>query len=249
MIGWSLAAVSVACGLAITLVFSRVTDLQALRKARKQVQAHLLEIRLYSAEPRLVWRAQASLVRANMRLLAVLAVPVLILTPPMAWLWLQCESIYGFAPLPLGKAAIVTAQMRAPFAEDNMIALQAPREITVETPPVRSFVDRQVSWRLRPNEPVRGELRLSLKGQTFEKAIAAGERGVFLLEKKSGSRFEHLLRIGEGCLLVGDVEWIELRYPTTDVALAGVSLPWVAWFLIISSVSALVFARWLRIPI
>ena len=87
----------------------RRTNPGALRQARKLVQAHLLEIRLYSAEPRLVWRAQASLIRANARLLAVLAMPLLILTPPMAWLWLQFESIYGLAPLPLDRAAIVTA--------------------------------------------------------------------------------------------------------------------------------------------
>jgi len=249
MIAWSLAAVSVVCGLAMTLVFSRVTDLEALRKARKQVQAHLLEIRLYSAEPRLVWRAQASLVRANLRLLAVLAIPVLILTPPMAWLWLQFESIYGLAPLPVGRAAVVTAQMKAPLTEGTRIELQAPQEVAVETLPVRSLVDRQVSWRLRPSAPVRGELRVSFEGQTFEKAIAVGGRGVFLLEKRSSSRFEQLLRPGEGRLRTDDVEWIQLRYPATDVALAGVSLPWVAWFLIISTASAIVFARWLRVPI
>jgi hypothetical protein len=249
MIGWSLAAVSVACGLAITLVFSRVTNLEALRKARKQIYAHLLEIRLYSAEPRLVWRAQVSLVRANLRLLAALAMPVLILTPPMAWLWLQFESIYGLAPLPVGQAAIVTAQMRVPVAEDRKPALEAPREIAVETLPVRSFVDRQVSWRLRPNEPVSGALQLSFNGHRFEKAVDAGTRGVYLLERKSGSRLEQLLRPGEGRLPAGDVEWIELHYPAIDVTIAGLSLPWAAWFLIISTASALVFARWLRVPL
>ena len=104
MIGWSLAALSVACGLAITVAFSRLADLAALRAARNRVQAHLLEIRLFSAEPRLVLRAQASLVRANVRLLAVLAVPVFILTLPMAWIWLQFDSMYGFGSLAVGPA-------------------------------------------------------------------------------------------------------------------------------------------------
>jgi hypothetical protein len=249
MTGWSLAAASIACGLALTLVFSRLADLAALRAARRRIQAHLLEIRLFSAEPRLVWRAQAALVRANLSLLSVLAMPVLVLSLPMAWLWLQFDSIYGSAPLRLGQPAIVTAQMRTAMARDMPITLQAPRGIAVETPPVRSFADGQVSWRVRPVEPVRGMLRLSLGGRTIEKTIAAGERGVLLPARKSDSWLEWLLHPGEGRLSRGDLEWVEVGYPKADVALAGIALPWVVWFLIISTVSALVFARWLRVPL
>ena len=249
MIAWSLAALSVACGLALTLAFTRLADLAALRVARNRVQAHLLEIRLFSAEPRLVLRAQGSLIRANARLLSVLALPVFLLTLPMAWLWLQFESMYGFGPLPLGQPAIVTVQMRSALAPDDRNALQAPLGIAVESPPVRSFSDRQVSWRVRPIEPVRGELRLALRGRTFEKAIAAGERGVFLLPRRSGSLLETLLRPGEGRLPEGDVAWVEVEYPKADVTIAGIALSWIAWFLIISTASAFLFARWLRVPL
>ena len=156
--------------------------------------------------------------------------------------------MYGSAPLALGQPAIVTAQMRTAPAQGERSSLQAPNGIAVETLPVRSFADRQVSWRLRPSEPVRGTLRLTIGGLTVEKTISAGERGLFLPVQKSRSLLNWLLHPGEGRLPQGDVEWVEVGYPKADVALAGIALSWVAWFLIISTASALVFARWLRVP-
>jgi len=249
MIAWSLVATSVLCGLAITVAFSRLADLAALRNARKRVQAHFLEIRLYSDEPRFVFRAQASLVRANLKLLAVLARPMLILSLPMAWVLLQFDAVYGARPLPLGEPAIVTAQLNTPLTDSDRNTLQAPAEISVETGAVRSFADRQVSWRVRPVEPVRGLLRLSLRGSAFEKDIAAGSRGLFLISRTSSSLFEWLLHPAAGRLPAGDVAWVEVRYPATGVTIAGIALPWIVWFLIISTAVALLSARWLRIPL
>jgi hypothetical protein len=132
----------------------------AVRAAGKRLQADLLEMRLYSSEPALMWAAQKALVRDNVRWLALLLPPALILGLPLAWLFIQLDGIYGRNALPVGGVAVVTVQLkRALEPADAAATLQAPPGIAVESPPVRIIARRQISWRIRALRPVRGNLR------------------------------------------------------------------------------------------
>ena len=132
----------------------------AVRAAGKRLQADLLEMRLYSSEPALMWRAQKAVVRDNVRWLALMLPPALILGLPLAWLFVQLDSVYGHSPLAVGGVAVVTVQLkRALEPVDAAATLQAPPGIAVETPPIRIIARRQISWRIRALRPVRGNLR------------------------------------------------------------------------------------------
>ncbi len=250
MIAWSLACLSVLFSFLTLRTFRRTTDLVAFRQIRKRVVAHLLEFRLFYDEPALIWRAQKAVVRENLRLFAVLARPALILTLPMAWLLVQLETVYAYAPLEVGKPAVITAQMNGELmSADAGASLEAPSGISVETPPVRSVIDRQISWRIRPLRAVCGSLRLQIRGAKINKPVCAGARRVFLERRRAQSLISFLLRPEEARLPRGDVAWVEVDYPAADVTIAGVALPWIAWFALISAVSAAVFARWFRMPL
>lgn len=250
MIAWSLAAVSILFGWLTLWTFRRTTDLVAFRQARNRLFAHLLEFRLFYDDPALIWRAQKGVVRENLRLLALLAKPVLIMTLPMAWLLVQLETVYGYAPLAIGKPTVVTAQMTNELIPaDAGATLEGSREISVETPAVRSLTDWQISWRIRPVRPVCGGLRLKIRGAEIGKTICAGTRGVFLSRRCVRSLVSFLLRPEEGRLPRGDVSWVEIDYPEADMTIAGVALPWIAWFVLISILSAAAFARWSRVPL
>lgn len=249
MSGWGLAVVSVVCGAGALWVFRRVADLAAVRGVRRQMAAHLLEFRLYGNEPRLIWRAQGELLVDNLRLLALLLRQVLILALPMAWLMIQLDTVYGLRPLAVGEAAVVTAQMAGPLAEgDGIYKMEAPAGIAVETAAVRDFADRQVSWRIRPERAVEGALRLGLDGQAVEKSIAAGSSSLLLSPRREGTLLAFLLHPEEAKLAAGGVRWVEINYPPADVRLAGIEMPWLAWFLAISLVSAAVSNHWMREP-
>ena len=142
------------------MAWSLFPNRAAVRAAGKRLQADLLEMRLYSSEPALMWAAQKALVRDNVRWLALLLPPALVLGLPLAWLFVQLDGIYGRSPLPVGGDAVVTVQLkRALEPADAAATLQAPPGIAVESPPVRIIARRQISWRIRALRPVRGELR------------------------------------------------------------------------------------------
>ncbi len=219
MIAGSLAVIGIAWGVVALLVFRRVTNHSALRVVTKRIYAHLLGIRLYSEEPSLVWKAQRALLADNLRFLGLVAKPALIMAIPFVLLFGSLDAIYGRGPLAVGRAAIVAISAD----EDAGYGLICPPGIAVETPPVRDFAERRIRWRIRPSIPVKGILRVTspAHGDLSRSVSAGGEMIELHRAEQSG---------------------IAVDYPREGVSVAGISLPWLAWFVIFSCLGAGVFA-------
>ena len=149
------------CGAVAAFVFRRFSS-REIRPTVNRIQAHLMELVLFIDEPRLILRAQADLLRENVRLLRQVAVPLLITAPLFALVMWQADRIYGRAPLVAGEAVVVTAHGKAD-------TLEAPPEVTVETPGVRVAGTGEVSWRIRPKRAFSGQL--TVKGGTGQVEI------------------------------------------------------------------------------
>src|SRR5580704_6395975 len=153
----TLIPLSVFCGIVTAFVFRRFASGNA-RQTVNRILAHVMEMRLFLDEPRLVWNAQCDLLRENLRLFAQIAVPSLITAPLLALVMWQADAVYGRAPLRAGEAVVVTAHLK----NGNDAQIEAPPDVVIETPGVRILRAREVSWRIRPLQPFRG--RLSVNG-------------------------------------------------------------------------------------
>src|SRR5437879_5154955 len=98
-------------------IFRRMTDRQAMRTAVNRIQGHLLEFWIFVDEPSLVWKSWRGLIGAIVRLYRLLLVPLLLVSIPMVPLFFFLDEIYGSAPLPVGKPAVVTLGMSWPLDE------------------------------------------------------------------------------------------------------------------------------------
>ncbi len=245
--GVRLAILSAAAGIGMIWVFGKLSDQTRLRAVKRRVQAHLLEMRIFSDEPAVTWRAQRSLFRANLGYIGLVLWPMLCMAVPMALLLVHLEGFYGRAPLPVGREAIVTIAMRGPAT--TAPELIAPKEIVVETPPVRILDKNEVSWRIRPTAAVSGELRFVMDGRTVSKRIEAGGRPSFIPGRRVASIYEALWHPSEPRIDSGRIAWIDVRYPETLVKLFGISLDWLIWFFILSMLSALLLKRRFRISV
>jgi hypothetical protein len=236
-----LAILATLTGILTTLVIRRTTTPGALRDTRSRMQAHLLEFRLFFDEPSLIWEAQVSLLRDNARLLRLLLPSALILALPMTWLVLQLDTVYGFRPLRTGELAIVTAQLTRPIETTDRFELQGAGGIVVETPSIRAWHDNRVNWRIRPLHKGQGVLDLTINGRVISKSVATGEPPQLLSPRRSRSLMEFVLHPEERRVPDGDLAWIEIDYPKS----MG-TVPWMVWFLAISTGAALISARWMK---
>jgi hypothetical protein len=239
---WTLAPVSLVLGALMMWVFRRTSNRQAIRETVNRIHAHLLEFWLFVDEPRLIWKSWKGLLVANARLYRLLLVPLLILTIFLAPVYACLDAFYGSSPLPVGKMALVTLGMHEPLEQLASIPqLNAPEGISVESPAVRIFSERQLSWRIRPLRPVSGVLDWPVMGTTVEKAVTAGD-GIRYHSRKRVRSLVELIRFPlEPPLPAGPVEWIEISYPPATVALFGLEAHWAIWFALFSLLGAMLY--------
>ena len=233
---WSLAAVAAVMGVMSALVVRYTTSRSAMRDVWRKMQAHFLEFRLFFDEPRLVWRAQVGVLVQNARLLLLLLGPMAMLAPPMVWLLMQLDIVYGLRPIAVGESAVVTAQLARAIEEADRLDLRGSDRVAVETPAVRVEGERQVSWRIRALREGRGTVRLTVNDEVVEKSVAAG-RGVMVLSPRRVSALGDFARHPvEPRLPKGVVEWVGVGYPERDGK-------WWVWFAVVSLAAAVVAAR------
>jgi hypothetical protein len=240
MIG--LAPLGFVAGMAMLWVFRRTSNPQAIGRAKARMAAHLYEMRLFPDEPALIWRAQAGLLRANVRYLGLMLIPALVMSLPMAALVSELECFYGRRPLEPGRDAILTVQLKTGSAAAAPV-IRVPEGIAVETGGVRVDGGRQISWRIRAARPASGKLAIVFPGETVEKSVDAGDGPRYLSTRRVSSMRDFLWHPAERLLTSSAVEWVEVRYAAASVSAFGLELPWLAWFLLFSAVAAVLLKR------
>ncbi len=233
----SLTPLAILTGIAMLWVFGKTSNQKAIERTKKRLQAYLLELRLFGDEPSLIFQSQKNLLLGNLRYMGLMLQPVVILTLPMIVLLVHLDAYYGRSPLRVGAPAVVTVQAASVTAADTP-RLEAPPEIVVETPPVRVPDQAQFSWRIRPQHEVDTELQVSWGEARWTKTVAAGESARYLSTRRVRTWWEQMLDPGEDRLPGATVDWIEVPYPTANIALAGLDLHWLIWFFVISIVAA-----------
>jgi hypothetical protein len=243
---WSLTILSALAGVVLLWLFSRASNQGKLRLVKRRIYALLLEIRLFTDEPSVAWRAHKALLAANLRYVALALQPALLLGIPMAILLVHLEGFYGLTPLRMGQDAIVTMKLRT-IPTGAVPQLAVPPGIEVTAPPVRILASNEISWRIRPTAPVDGQLHFTMDGRTITKHITAGSARLVLSGRRVYSALAALLHPNEPRIETQDVQWIEVGYPDRSLHLFGYHIDWLLWFVVVSMITALLFKKPLRV--
>ncbi len=228
---WLVIAAGALSGFASWSFFRRWSDPIELRKAINGIVAHLFELRLFAQEPVLVLRAQRDLLTANFYFLRQVITPSLILVLPFAILLVALDSLFGKAPLQLGKPAIVTLELSHSARPKSAEAkLDAPPGIAVETPPVQVLSMSQISWRLRPVRAAKGELRLRYCGRVITKSISSEPGIQWLSGTRAGSVWRFLENPSELPFSSSAIDSVSISYPAASI----LHVNWLVWFMISS---------------
>ena len=244
----SLAALGIALGLLLLLLLRKVSNQQAVGNIRRQLQACLYELRLFVDEPAIVCKAQMRLLWLNVKYLALMLRPALILAIPMLFLFSLLEPFYGKAPLAISEASLVTvklAHLPGPLVAPPI--LQSPSGIQVETPAVRMQGTGLICWRIRAQKPASGLLRVILPTEIVTKKIASGTNPELLSTRRVQSLWQLFWYPTESLLPAGSVEWVEIGYPPRAFSWLGLELPWFVWVLLFSIATVLALKRPLHV--
>ena len=242
-------AASLVTGLLIVLIFRYTSDQKAIRRAKYQLQAQLLAVRLFQDQLRVVLRAYLRILLGTLRYVRLTLVSTLVMLVPLVPLMVQLDRYLGWTPLAPGTPFLLKARL-APDALQNA-DLQLPRGLSQTAIPVHIPAENEVVWRITAEREGSYRADVVVGGERFGKEVIVGDGLTRISAARwRGHFWRRLLESGEASLPEGaPVEAISVTYLPRSLDLAFAEWNWIVVFFLASVASALVFKKVLHIEI
>lgn len=243
-------ATSLATGLLIVLIFRYTSDQKAIRRAKHQLQAQLLAVRLFQDQLRVVLRAYPRIVLGTVRYVRLTLLSTLVVLVPLVPLMVQLDHYLGWMPLAPNKPFLLKVRLAAPGAFQNL-DLQLPPGLFQTATAVHIPAENEVVWRVTAEREGSYRADVVVGGQHFPKEVIIASGLVRISAARwRGHLWRRLLESSEDPLPEGaPVEAIYITYLPRSLDLVFARWNWIIVFFLASVLAALIFKKALRIEI
>jgi hypothetical protein len=165
---------SAIAGVGALFIYKKISNQEGIARAKDGVKMHLMEIRLWRHDLRIVARATRDTLGKNALYLGHNLLPMVVLLVPMMVLLFQLVAHFAYTPAPVGSEELLRVVLH-PEARERAtdIQLELPPGVVTTAPPVRT-PDGEAYWRLRAEQAGDHRLELSVGGHTLAKTWAVG---------------------------------------------------------------------------
>ena len=175
--GWlSATIVAVVTGVLLLAAFKYTSNQRAIRRARDEINANLLAIKLFKDSAAVAFRSQGRILLGAGRLFLHALLPIAVMALPVMMLLGQLSLWYQQRPLRIGKEAVVTVTLNGDTGTSLPKVTLGPNE-AVETlvGPVRVLSKRQVCWNINPLAAGEHRLVFQVGDRSIEKQLTVGD--------------------------------------------------------------------------
>ena len=229
-----LVVISFLSALMALMIFGRFSDQKAIRKVRNRIRGNMLAVRLYRDSVPVVLGLQVEIMRDTLTYMRYSLTSLPLLIVPFLLILVQLDLHLTARALQPGESAVVKVRFSETLQTGDRITLESPREITVETPPVKLSAQKEVSWRIRAQAPTRDVLTLHWGDEVIQKEVVVGHGGGAISSLRTGNMMEMLLHPGEAPIRGSQgVESIRINYPSRELSVWGWKVHWVILFFVL----------------
>lgn len=250
--GWSAAAsltlMSVVTGALMLWIVGLTTPQKRLERARSQLAAAVYEMRLYIDSPRRIFAAQGRLFGWFLAYMALLLPAFIVLTIPLGVFLLHLETRHGLAPLVVAQPVVVRIDLADVAGLDGYAVNAAPATerdaVRVTAPALYLEAERRVYVRVQIDAPGEHRLAIDTGLGRVDKILSADSSAPSVYPQRH-SGIASFWQIGAEPPLDPDsgVAAISVTQPDKPQDWLGFGLPWWAYWLLISTVVALLLRR------
>ena len=252
-------ALSLIVGLLMVILFGYTSDQKAIGKAKDQLKAHLLAVRLYRDQIPVVMGSYGKILRGTGRYLKLAFKPLLYVIIPITLLMVQVDRYLGATPIPPNAPFLLTVHLAASTTESastNDATLDLPPEIATTAPPVHVAADNEIVWRLVGSKEGKYEVKVAA-GQTagvaatVTKTVCVGtDLPRISTVRLRGHFWQRMFSAAEPALPENSpIDSISINYPDRNIEIAGYGMNWIWLFFILSMIAGFVFKELLGIQI
>lgn len=250
---WPLCAMSLLTGIIMLIVFRFTSSQEGIRRSKDRIKAHLLEVRIFKDNLRILLSAQKHLLIANTKYLMYVLVPVLVMAIPVSAILIQLNGWFGYEPLRVGDTAVVNVYVRDDARGAlGSLRIEAEPGLLIETPPVRVFSKGEISWRIRAVREGRHAVRITESGSVIRKEVVVFDRRLSRVTPRiaEASFINTFMNAGEAQIpRTIPVRQIEVVYPQRQIHVFGWRIHWLVIFFILSIAFSFAFKRVLKVEI
>jgi hypothetical protein len=246
--------ISVVIGLLMVIVFRYTSDQKAIHVAKDHLKAHLLALRLFQDQIPVVIRSYGRILLATGRYLRLAFMPILFVSVPLILLLAQIDRFLGSIPFETGHPFLVSARVTSAEVLSDT-TLELPEGLVTTAPSVHVPAENEVVWRVVAEREGSFVVNILTSAQTSvqtsTKRIVVGS-GIPRLSaiRLRGQLWKRLLYSAEPALPASNlVQTIEVRYPSRDIAFAGMEWNWIWLFFLLSLAAGFLFKSILGIEI
>ena len=235
--------ISIVTGVVMLIAFRDLSNQDAIGRAKDDIKANLLAMKLFKDELRVVFQSQIRLLGAIFRLQRYVLTPVLWMTLPMLLGLAQMGVRYQWQPLKTNETAIIKAVLNEKLSNlqtlDIKLTVQSESQIAIEAGPVTG--GGVTTWRVSGSKAGLHALQIHVNDKIIEKQLVISDE----FERVSALRpskhwVDQLLHPIESALPADSlVQSVEIDYPHMDSWIHGADY-WVIYFFVVSMAAALI---------
>jgi hypothetical protein len=248
--GWlSATAVAAVTGVLLLAVFKYTSNQNAIKRARNDINANLLALKLFKDSARVALSAQRRILAAAGRLFVLAIVPMLVMALPVTLLLGQLALWYEARPLRPGEPTVVTLKLGGkPDAPLPPVNLKPTDAVDVAVGPVRVRSQREVCWNLTARKPGLHQLMFQVGDREVAKELAVGDGFMRVSTERPGWDWQSiLLNPWEKPFRADEpVRSIAMTYPERPSKISG-TFWWMIYWFVVSMVAAVCFKPALKV--
>jgi hypothetical protein len=239
--GWmSNTIVSAVLGVGLLLVFKYTSNQRAIGRARDDIKAHLLALKLFKDSLSVTFQAQGRVLKGALLLLRHSIRPMLVMIVPLALLLGQLGLWYQFRPLKPGEQAVVTMKLGGEIGSHwPAVGIESIQGAEVITGPVRLLSKREICWKIKARENGYHRILFRVGNRRIEKEVAIGNGFMRISAMRPGWCWHSILLYPSEKPFGPDsiVRSIAIDYPGRLSRTSGAN-----WWLVYLFIASLVFA-------
>ena len=226
---FALIMVSGIFGILALLIFKRISSQKGIKAAKDKIKGHMIEIRIYQDDLRLVTKAIGKVLMRNLQYVGLNFGPFIPLSIPFAFVIAQMVVRYGFVPIPVqedftglmaGQGLTVKVELAEGYerqAPDLEFIL--PDGIEATSPLVAVPAEGYVFQEIVATRPGQFDLKFVLGGTESIKQLAAGDVAPRALQPQRVSNFfAAVLWPAEDTFPAGSgIARVSFTYPENDL--------------------------------
>jgi hypothetical protein len=222
---WQMVVLALPAAIMALAIYKKFSNQAAIRDAKAKIIAHLLELRLFRDDLRVLLLAQGRVFGNIGRYIGHSLFPMLLMLIPFLLILVQIESRFAFRGLAPDEQAIITVSVASDQPVSRMPAsLRTDKGLLVATPAMRADSRGEIYWRVHALEAGTYKLNLSVGDQRAQRALRADASSGTMTTSYRASDMRALLYPREMALpSQGSITALAIDYPRARGEFAGLS--------------------------